>query len=228
MDEQGTAPGAHDRTEAERRAARQEDPGSAETGAAAPAPSRSRLRDIADQTVVTTGRSGTAAAAVEALTDRTPAQPPAAAAAPGGDAAQVKARQRQFLHELGEFRRSRVLVPVDALPDGSGGEAPLTVDAGGVRWILAFTGEAALARYAVARGEAERKRRYWRVWGAALLDAAVPTVAGSGMPCGLLVDVADGEHGRVLPPVLGVVPQDVAVDGPVPALTPSDGTEKGE
>jgi hypothetical protein len=97
---------------------------------------------------------------------------------------------------------------------GPAAEAPLTVDLGGVRWILAFTGEAALARYAAARGEAEREWRYRGVWGAALLDAAVPTVAGSGVPCGVLVDAADGERGLVLPPVVGVVPEDVAVDGP--------------
>ncbi|WNM29974.1 hypothetical protein RKE30_05950 [Streptomyces sp. Li-HN-5-11] len=99
-------------------------------------------------------------------------------------------------------------------PSEAPGEAPLTVDRGGVRWILAFTGEAALARYAVARGQGERGWRYWAVWGAALLDAAVPTVAASGMPCGVLVNAADGERGLVLPPVVGVVPEDVAVDGP--------------
>jgi hypothetical protein len=88
------------------------------------------------------------------------------------------------------------------------------VDAGGVRWILAFTGEAALARYAVAREQGERPWRYWGVWGAAVLDAAVPTVAESGVPCGVLVNAADGEQGLVLPPVAGVVPEDVAVDVP--------------
>jgi hypothetical protein len=102
-------------------------------------------------------------------------------------------------------------------------EAPLTVDMGGVRWILAFTGEAALARYAQARGEGDREWRYRGVWGAALLDAAVPTVAQSGVPCGVLVDAADGERGLVLPPVVGVVPEDVAVDEPVDG--PVDGPD---
>ncbi|MFF7976715.1 hypothetical protein [Streptomyces sp. NPDC007905] len=102
------------------------------------------------------------------------------------------------------------------------------MDVGGVRWILAFTGEAALARYAVARGEAARTWRYWGLWGAALLDEAVPTVAASGMPCGVLVNAADGEHGLVLPPVAGVVPEDVAVNGLGSALSASDATEKGE
>nr|WP_237751099.1 SseB family protein [Streptomyces collinus] len=124
---------------------------------------------------------------------------------------------------MGEFRRSQVLVPVGA-PDGQGGEvAPLTVDMGGVRWILAFTGEAALARFAVARGEGDRQWPYRGVWGAALLDAAVPTVAESGMPCGVLVNAADGARGLVLPPVVGVVPEEVAVDrpgGPGPAASP--------
>ncbi|WP_333772986.1 hypothetical protein [Streptomyces sp. IBSBF 3136] len=92
--------------------------------------------------------------------------------------------------------------------------APLTVDMGGVRWILAFTGEPALARFAAARREEDRKWPYRGVWGAALLDAAVPTVAESGMPCGVLVDAADGARGLVLPPVVGVVPEEVAVVGP--------------
>ncbi|MFI5972696.1 hypothetical protein [Streptomyces sp. NPDC051452] len=223
---------------AERQAERQENPGSAAMGAVAQASHRSRLRDIAEQTVIatgqsttgpsTTGQSNIAAPVVEVPADRTPAQPPAAGPPPGGDPARMKARQHQLRAELGEFRRSSVLVPVDALTGGGDREAPLTVDVGGIRWILAFTGEAALARYAVARGEAERNWRYWRVWGAALLDAAVPTVAESGMPCGVLVDVADGEHGRVLPPVVGVVPEGVAVDGPVSAGSLFDGTEKGE
>jgi hypothetical protein len=85
-----------------------------------------------------------------------------------------------------------------------------------------FTGEAALARFAVARGEADRKWPYRGVWGAALLDAAVPTVAESGVPCGVLVNAADGARGLVLPPVVGVVPEEVAVDRPG-AFDPSPG-----
>jgi hypothetical protein len=68
------------------------------------------------------------------------------------------------------------------------------------------------------------------VWGAALLDAAVPTVAESGMPCGVLVNVADGEQGLVLPPVRGVVPEECAVDGPGSSAPPSGdvGNRMGE
>ncbi|MFE1315735.1 hypothetical protein [Streptomyces sp. NPDC058755] len=207
------------------------------------------MSDIADQTVIVAvsadvdasaavvGTSpvrapahGSEASAVVAsvgvLADRAPAQSPAEPV-PDEDAAQVQARRRQFLAQLGEFRRSRVLVPLGTLPGGSGGEAPLTMDVGGVRWILAFTDEAALARYALARGEAERQWRYWGVWGAALLDAAVPTVAESGVPCGVLVNVADGEQGLVLPPVAGVVPEGVAVDGPESFAAQSGGMEEG-
>jgi hypothetical protein len=146
---------------------------------------------------------------------------------PDEEAAQVQARRRLFLAQLGEFRRSRVLVPLGTLPGPNGEEAPLTVDMGGVRWIIAFTGEAALARYAVARREGGREWRYWGVWGAALLDAAVPTVAESGMPCGVLVNAADGEQGWVLPPVAGVVPEEVAADGPKSFASQSGGLEEG-
>ena len=183
----------------------------------APGPPRSRLADIADQTVIRTAR----AAAVEAVVEVASVEEPEVGTGVEGEAeaevesAEVRARRRRFLDQLGEFRRSQVLVPMGALPGVDPAvEAPLTVDMGGVRWILAFTGEAALARYAAARGEAEREWRYRGVWGAALLDAAVPTVAQSGVPCGVLVDAADGERGLVLPPVVGVVPEDVAVDGP--------------
>lgn len=183
----------------------------------APGPPRSRLADIADQTVIRTAR----AAAVEAVVEVASVEEPEVGTGVEGEAeaevesAEVRARRRRFLDQLGEFRRSQVLVPMGALPGVDPAvEAPLTVDMGGVRWILAFTGEAALARYAAARGEAEREWRYRGVWGAALLDAAVPTVAQSGVPCGVLVDAADGARGLVLPPVVGVVPEDVAVDGP--------------
>jgi len=179
----------------------------------APGPPRSRLADIADQTVIRTAREAVVEAVVQAAADVVSEEAPEVETEV--EAVQVRARRRRFLDRLGEFRRSQVLVPMGVLPGaGPAAEAPLTVDLGGVRWILAFTGEAALARYAAARGEAEREWRYRGVRGAALLDAAVPTVAGSGVPCGVLVDAADGEQGLVLPPVVGVVPEDVAVDGP--------------
>lgn len=86
---------------------------------------------------------------------------------------------------------------------------PLTVEWGGVRWILAFSDEAALARFAVARGEGGHEWAYRRVLGARLLDVAVPAV---GVACGVALDAADGEDGVLFPPVTGIVPAAAAVD----------------
>ncbi|MFC8091306.1 SseB family protein [Streptomyces sp. NPDC057301] len=104
---------------------------------------------------------------------------------------------------VGEFRRSEVLVPVvdDSL---------LSVAAGGVRWLFAFTDDAALARFAQARGEAVPERV--PVYGARLLDQVVPEVAkADGRPVGIAVD-AGSAAGLVLPPAKGVVPDAAAVD----------------
>ncbi|MER6334900.1 hypothetical protein ABT298_37530 [Streptomyces sp. NPDC001034] len=109
--------------------------------------------------------------------------------------------RHEFAVLLGEFRRTAVLVPVD----GQG--VPLTGDYGGVRWIYAFSGEADLARYALARGAGDRVWAYQRWLGARLLDAAVPAV---GVPCGVALDV--GGAGVLFPPVSGIVPDRVAVD----------------
>jgi len=224
VNEPGGTSGAHGGTEAAEQAERYGSPDEVAVSGVAPRSPRSRLTDIAEQTVIRTGNAA-ATGTVPGPPDRgesanpsgdgeKPAQPHVEAVSEL-DAAQVRARRHRFHARLGEFRRSQVLVPLGALPGPDrAAEAPLTVDMGGVRWILAFTGEAALARYAVARGEGEREWRYRGVWGAALLDAAVPTVAESGVPCGVLVDAADGDRGLVLPPVMGVVPEDVAVDGP--------------
>ncbi|WP_437101900.1 hypothetical protein [Streptomyces sp. enrichment culture] len=111
--------------------------------------------------------------------------------------------KREFAALLGEFRRTAVLVPLGE------GDAPLTADFGGVRWIYAFSDEGALARFAVARGEGGREWAYQRWLGARLLDAAVPAV---GVPCGVALDCADGEDGMLFPPVRGIVPDAVAVD----------------
>ncbi|MFF7973303.1 hypothetical protein [Streptomyces sp. NPDC007905] len=123
-------------------------------------------------------------------------------------ALRLSVHRRLFHARLGEFRRRRVLVPY-----GENGAA-LTVEMQGARWLLAFTDEAALARYARAREERDRTWRYRAVWGAAVLDAGVPAVAEAGLPCGVLVDAGDGERGLVLPPVVGIVPEAVAVNGP--------------
>ncbi|MFB0616672.1 hypothetical protein [Streptomyces sp. AGS-58] len=129
----------------------------------------------------------------------------AAAEASGNPAADAVERgRRAFAVLLGEFRRTAVLVPLDA-ENGS----PLTADFGGVRWFYAFSDEPALARFALARGEGGREWPYQRWLGARLLDAAVPA---TGIPCGVALDSADGGAATVLPPVRGVVPDAVAVD----------------
>ncbi|KDN80171.1 SseB family protein [Streptomyces olindensis] len=109
----------------------------------------------------------------------------------------------EFAVLLETFRDTAVLVP---LYDGGW----LTADFGGIRWILAFSDESALARYALARDEADREWTYQTVLGARLLDLAVPK---AGVPCGVALDAADGaEHALLLPPVTGIVPDAFAVD----------------
>ncbi|KOG32942.1 hypothetical protein AQJ84_34305 [Streptomyces resistomycificus] len=115
-------------------------------------------------------------------------------------------RRGEFAALLGEFRRSAVLVPVTE------DEIPLTADQGGIRWIYAFSDESALARFAVARGEGGREWAYRRVLGARLLDAAIPA---AGVPCGVALDVGSERDGVLFPPVVGVVPDAVAVDAQV-------------
>jgi hypothetical protein len=108
-------------------------------------------------------------------------------------------RQGNLRAAVGEFRRSQVLVPV---VDGS----LLSAEAGGIRWLFAFTDLAALERFAEARGEAVPERI--PVYGARLLDQVIPRVDG---PAGIAVD-AGSPAGLVLPPVTGIVPDAVAVD----------------
>jgi SseB protein N-terminal domain len=102
---------------------------------------------------------------------------------------------------IGEFRRSRVLVPVD-------GGGVLAADFGGVCWLYAFSDEESLSRFATARGNAAGTEvSYMSMYGARLLDVAVPAV---GVPAGVAVDVA-GPSPLLLPPMGGVVPDAVAV-----------------
>jgi hypothetical protein len=110
--------------------------------------------------------------------------------------------RRDFAYLLGEFRRSAVLVPFDA--QGS----LWTAEFNGVRWICAFSGEAALARFALARGEAGREWTYRTVLGARLLDVMVPMLPGPG---GVALDAGSAD-GMVFPPVVGIVPDEMAVD----------------
>ncbi|MGW4503182.1 hypothetical protein ACWENO_00935 [Streptomyces sp. NPDC004436] len=108
---------------------------------------------------------------------------------------------------VGEFRRTALLVPLSEGDDGglmSGWQ-------GGVRWIYAFTDEAALARFAEARG-ADAKTREWEflsILGARLVDAVIPTVEG---PTGVAVDVACEGGSMLFPPVVGIVPGAYSVD----------------
>ncbi|WP_225882209.1 hypothetical protein [Streptomyces aureocirculatus] len=126
------------------------------------------------------------------------------AAAPATDTATATARQRrEFAVLLGEFRRTAVLLPLGA------DESPLVADLDGIRWLYAFSDEAALARFALARGDAARAWDYQRLLGARLLDAVVP---GVGVPCGVALDVGSEGHEVLFPPVLGIVPDQVAVD----------------
>ncbi|MCF3960435.1 hypothetical protein [Streptomyces fuscigenes] len=179
---------------------------------------RLRLADVAgsDQAGPAAGHQGRTGPPLEAEAE-TPGSPgaadrdapgPASGSEPdGGPAAAV--RRRRFAELLGEFRRSAVLVPLgeDAGDEGRGGF--LTADFNGIRFILAFSDEHALARYAVARGEPAREWAYQSVLGAKLLDVAVPA---AGVPCGVALDCADGENGMVFPPVRGIVPDAAAVD----------------
>lgn len=116
---------------------------------------------------------------------------------------EVAARRREFAVLLEAFRDTAVLVP---RRDGGW----LTADFGGIRWILAFSDESALSRYALARDETDREWTYQTVLGARLLDVAVPE---AGVPCGVALDAADGaENALLLPPVTGIVPDGFAVD----------------
>ncbi|MEH6376296.1 SseB family protein [Streptomyces sp. KLMMK] len=123
---------------------------------------------------------------------------------------------------VGRFRRTAVLVPSDRQggqggqdsQGGQGGQGGLwSVEYGGIRWICAFTDEAALARFALAQGAAPRVdgRTDWTyrtVLGARLLDVVVPAV---GVPAGVALDVGS-EHPMLFPPVVGIVPDAYAVN----------------
>ncbi|MFI1867594.1 SseB family protein [Streptomyces jumonjinensis] len=110
--------------------------------------------------------------------------------------------RREFAVRLGEFRRTAVLVPFD--PYGS----LWTADRNGVRWICAFSDEAALARFASAQGDDRRAWTYRTVLGVRLLDVMVPML---GMPAGVALDAGSAD-GTLFPPVAGIVPEAAAVD----------------
>ncbi|WP_250289116.1 SseB family protein [Streptomyces atroolivaceus] len=115
---------------------------------------------------------------------------------------QLRTARREFAVLLGEFRRTAVLVPLDEAGD------LWSAEQNGVRWICAFSNEEALARFALARGEAGREWSYQSVLGARLLDVMVPLLPG---PAGVAQD-AGSTDGMLFPPVAGIVPDAVAVD----------------
>ncbi|WP_424889519.1 hypothetical protein [Streptomyces sp. XH2] len=104
---------------------------------------------------------------------------------------------------VGRFRRTAVLVPSDS-QDGL-----WSAEYGGIRWIYAFTNEAALGRFALAQGaDGTADWAYRTVLGARLLDVVVPAV---GVPAGVALDVGSPEP-VLFPPVVGIVPDAYAVD----------------
>ncbi|MBD3580506.1 MULTISPECIES: SseB family protein [Streptomyces] len=123
------------------------------------------------------------------------------AAAPVVDAYEVA--RAAALQRLADFRDGIVLVPSDE----HGG--PWTTQLHGLDWICAFSDEEALYRFAVARDEVGREWPYRRIGGARLLDEVLPVL---DFPCGVAFNAA-GPDGAVFPPVRGIVPDAVALDG---------------
>jgi hypothetical protein len=84
-----------------------------------------------------------------------------------------------------------------------------SVRSGGVRWICGFTDETALARFAVHHAAGEQPMDYAALLGARIVDEIVPTL---GEPAGVAVDIATEDGSMFFPPVVGIVPEGVAVD----------------
>ncbi|MGW2167121.1 hypothetical protein [Streptomyces nondiastaticus] len=108
---------------------------------------------------------------------------------------------------VGWFRRTAVLVPSDSQ------DSLWSAEYGGIRWIYAFTDEAALGRFALAQGadgtiDWTTDWTYRTVLGARLLDVVVPAV---GVPAGVALDVGSPQP-VLFPPVIGIVPDAYAVD----------------
>ncbi|MER6288061.1 SseB family protein [Streptomyces sviceus] len=130
---------------------------------------------------------------------------------------------------LAAFRAAALYVPLaegDAeaasvsAADVSGAQeqAMCSGESDGVRWLYAFTSATELERFARTRveagtdpGWASGRVRYWTVLGSRLLDVAVPAaVIETRTPTGVAVDVG-GIRQFLMPPVSGVVPDQVAV-----------------
>ncbi|MFD5615133.1 SseB family protein [Kitasatospora sp. NPDC127060] len=113
---------------------------------------------------------------------------------------------------LAQFRLTAVLVPL------WGERAVWTADEGGLRWVLTFSSETELAAFARSKGVPLAGLPFMAVLGSRLLDVAVPDL---GVPGGVALDVAGAEP-LLLPPVRGIVPDEVALDGPM-AMGGADG-----
>lgn len=101
------------------------------------------------------------------------------------------------------FRTTVVLVPL-----GPGGRLA-AADAGGIRWIFAFTSPADLAAWVLARGgDGDAAQDYVTIRGRRLLTVAP---ASADRPVGVALDVA-GDRPMLLPPMRGIVPGELALD----------------
>lgn len=120
------------------------------------------------------------------------------------------AARPEFTAFLDGFRHRAVLVPLD----DQGGI--WSAELGGIRWLLTFSDEKNLARFAkngsdaeigirqpaVSVNEGKQAWDYRKVLGWRLLDSVIPA---AGRPCGVALD-AGSDSGTVLPPVAGIVP----------------------
>ncbi|MFD4949810.1 SseB family protein [Streptomyces sp. NPDC058409] len=104
------------------------------------------------------------------------------------------------------MRRSVLLVP-------AAGEHLWSARLGGVRWICGFTGEAALARFGRLHASGDQAMDYAALLGARIVDEVVPSL---GEPAGLAVDIATEDGAMFFPPVVGIVPDAVALDAGEP------------
>ena len=101
------------------------------------------------------------------------------------------------------FRTTVVLAPL-----GPGGRLT-AADAGGIRWVFAFTSPDELAAWTLARGgDGEAAQDYVTILGRRLLTVAP---AGADRPVGVALDVA-GERPMLLPPMRGIVPDELALE----------------
>ncbi|MFB6979421.1 hypothetical protein [Streptomyces scopuliridis] len=103
---------------------------------------------------------------------------------------------------VGEMRRSILLVP-------TAGGGLWSARSGGVRWICGFTNEAALARFVLMHASGDQPMEYAALLGARIVDEVVPSL---DEPAGLAVDIATEDGSMFFPPVVGVVPDAVAVN----------------